>query len=463
MPLYKFTNNDLFQNQIKTYPQQEFVIYSGSVYHNNKRAVAGELVWSDGSTTGSNVTHVPTGHVNLYELNVDRDEDAHDWNTGVDADGDGIEEGAGTKTMIFPFITKEGTLMSFSTVSTTTFQSFAYGTMMTSSYPLSGGLAIDQIAPVSSVAPLYDPTYFGTDTPECGGTASSMPRRRVRALKNIFNYYKRLSPHYGYIMNSSGVGMSWNKEEQQMTLVNVPSIFYGSAIKRGTVDLKFYVSGTLIGQLQDIKQNGELIEITSSNAAYSGSVAGVVLYNEGIICLTGSWDISDESDDGAGAERHTDYYSTCAAWPDPKAEVSPAWVYWGTTGSSYDTDTLVPSSSFTLSFSGTNYVPVVTMMAHAPKNELNHSNNPTFVEYGQSIEEIASTGSKHYYERDNLTITNTVKTPYNDPSGSFRKQTWISKVGIYDKDRNLIGIAKLATPLKKTEEREYTFKLKLDF
>ena len=445
MPLYKFTNNDLFQNQIKTYPQQDFVIYSGSIYHNHKQPVAG-LITDTSGNTNDNVTHVPTGHVNLYELNVDRAEIDHNWNTGVDADGDGIEEGAGVKTMVFPFITKEGTLMSFSTVSTTTFQSFPYGRMMTSSYPLSAGLAIDQVAPVSALG--------GTDTPECGGTASAFPRRRVRALKNIFNYYKKLSPHYGYEMSKPGVGLEWNKEEQQMALVGVPSIFYGSSIKRGTVNLKFYVSGTLLGVLKDSKENGELIQSGGLDSTHDGKIAGVVLYNEGIICLTGSWDL-----DGT----HTDYYSSCGAWPDPKATVSPAWVYWGTTGSSDDTDTLVPSSSFTMAFSGTNYVPVVTMMAHAPKVELNHSNNPTFVEYGQSIAEVPSTGSKHYYERDNLVIANTVKTPYNDPSGSFRKQTWISKIGIYDKDRNLIGIAKLATPLKKTEEREYTFKMKLDF
>ena len=47
-------------------------------------------------------------------------------------------------------------------------------------------------------------------------------------------------------------------------------------------------------------------------------------------------------------------------------------------------------------------------------------------------------------------------------TGSFKKQTYISKVGIYDDQRRLIGIAKLANPVRKTEDREYTFKLKLD-
>ena len=42
------------------------------------------------------------------------------------------------------------------------------------------------------------------------------------------------------------------------------------------------------------------------------------------------------------------------------------------------------------------------------------------------------------------------------------EQTFISKIGIYDEERNLIAVANLATPVKKTEDRALTFKLKLD-
>ena len=45
---------------------------------------------------------------------------------------------------------------------------------------------------------------------------------------------------------------------------------------------------------------------------------------------------------------------------------------------------------------------------------------------------------------------------------NFKKTTYISSVAIYDEKKNLIGIAKLATPVKKTEDIEYTFKMKLD-
>ena len=42
------------------------------------------------------------------------------------------------------------------------------------------------------------------------------------------------------------------------------------------------------------------------------------------------------------------------------------------------------------------------------------------------------------------------------------RQTFISKIGIYDENKNLIAIAKLATPLRKEEKDEFVFKLKLD-
>ena len=113
-----------------------------------------------------------------------------------------------------------------------------------------------------------------------------------------------------------------------------------------------------------------------------------------------------------------------------------------------------------MEFEGTQYVPTITMFANADKAELNYSNNPTYLVHSQSM--IPSTGSYIYVEPQ-LTIKNTVQTPYPDPTGSFKKITYISKIGVYDNMGNLIGIASTATPVKKTEDLDYTFKLKLDF
>ena len=100
------------------------------------------------------------------------------------------------------------------------------------------------------------------------------------------------------------------------------------------------------------------------------------------------------------------------------------------------------------------------MFATAPKGELNQSSNPTFVTYSTSS--TAVTGSKQYAQAPKRLVKNVVSSSYHHPTASFEKTTYISKVGIYDKDRNLIGIAKMATPVRKTVERDFTFKIKLD-
>jgi hypothetical protein len=61
-----------------------------------------------------------------------------------------------------------------------------------------------------------------------------------------------------------------------------------------------------------------------------------------------------------------------------------------------------------------------------------------------------------------MEIKNTVKYKYENYVGDLEKQTYISKIGIYDENKNLIAIAKLARPIKKSENRSLTFKLKLD-
>jgi len=71
------------------------------------------------------------------------------------------------------------------------------------------------------------------------------------------------------------------------------------------------------------------------------------------------------------------------------------------------------------------------------------------------------TGAYQYIERD-MVIRNTVSASFNEPTASFKKITYISKVTIYDEFKNIIGIATVATPVKKTEQRDLTFKLKLD-
>jgi len=410
MSFYKFEQNDIFNNRLKTHPRIHFLIADTKTFYNK------EILAQNTHGATKTVTHVPQGNISLYEMNVNRDESTHDPEND-------------NPSLIYPFITKQGSLTSFKTVSTETFHTFGFGDKMSGSYPLS-----------SSIVTEYFP-------------ASDSVRRKVKALKNVFNFYKGHSPHYAY--SSENATGTWDKSTQAVKLVSVPAIFYGSSIKKGTVKMNFYVTGSLIGTLEDKKRNGELIQ-TLPNDANAGKVAGVVLYNEGFVSITGSWDIIDT---------YTDEFI------EDTVNVAPKWLFWGNKdfASPSTPASFCPSSSWSLECKGTNYVPVMTMLAHAPEGELNHSNNPTFIKFGQqdASTELGNCAfeqeNKKFDQNKEKEIANVVKSFYPNTSGSFEKVTYISKIGIYDEHKNLIAVAKLATPVKKTESRAYTFKMKLDF
>jgi len=389
MPYYEFKDKDILRNTLKTHPEYQFNIYSGSIYLNNQYNISGAHV--------NNVTMVPSGFVSLYELNIDRTSDDK----------------------IYPFITKDGNFTSIGTVTNAEYNSsFQYGDVISGSYPMSASIVRQR---------------FVTGH---GDSATS----RITALKNTLNYYTYLSPAYQY---SSSLG---DKAQQEINLISIPSIFFDSGIKPGSVDLKFYITGTLVAQATDKNKNGELFQVTGSTYAQangSNSVAGVVLYNEGFVLLTGSWDITEASYDFGDITR-------VASWRDFAAGAN----------DNQDT-TLTLSASFQFNFKGTNEISTLAMYAIAPKGNLNHSSNPTYRLYESAS--LAPRSERHaYVESPNIPMANTISSSFCNFSASFKKQTFISKIGIYDDDRNLIAVANLATPVKKTEDRALTFKLKLD-
>ena len=603
MSYYKFEQNDIFTNRIKTHPRSYFLI------HNNQMFYKDVMRKDTHVTSNESILDIPQGHISLYELNVNR----------IDGDGD--------SNLIHPFITKQGTLGSFKTVSTESFQAFDYGQEISGSYPLASTISTD---------------YYSKSAPQ----KVFQDRSRIQALRNTFNYYKPLSRHYAYETTE------WNKDDQDIKLVSIPSIFFGSSIKKGSVKMNYYIEGEKVATLEDKNRNGELIQtfgqfgtaasssaqatsatasiqlnfdnfynpntpwnadgakiiltdaeqttrtfvlqdtdgypptgepneageivvqlppktadqqaglesmatsivdainsdfsdikITAENSdpvreltiyltqdipgsagetqiqyiktprlgaggnpldaeyegamsddvfsgsedssplpqptesEHNGKIAGVVLYNEGFVALTGSWDLSNT----LGGE-----------FVSGQDEESPKWKHWG------EKDRLDPidpdfakSSSWDIEFLGTNYIPTMTMFAHAKQADLNYSNNPTFIDYedrndGDPYKVITQEmiddptlnfsqddfgkanfsdgGSvKKFVEDKDLHIANVTQTPYAGASGSFEKITYISKIGIYDENKNLIAVAKLATPVKKTESRQYTFKMKVDF
>ena len=385
---HKFGINDVFYNRLKAHPQNEFFIWESKVYYNEESV-------ESGSFTGS-VPFANVGFINLLEMNVDRN--------------------ASSTGFIYPYVIKTSSRKKLRTIKSTDFdRNFSYGDRITGSYRMSSSIGRQ---------------YFATGLLGSSNFTGS-------SLKNTFNYHQRMSPYFAY----SSSALSLDKSSEKSCLLTVPSIFYGSSMKKGTIDLKFSITGTTIGRLQDTRKNGELVQTGPAGSTGSGSIAGLVMYDEGFIYLSGNWDLDTPSYTFDGAT------------------VTPKWVHYA--GGANDGTATDASASFNLSFSGTNYVPNITMMAHAKKGELNHSNNWSYLTHGQNSSLTTRTSSATY-EEQNLTIKNVVSSAYADPTGSFEKTTYVSKIGIYDDDKNLIGIASLAKPVKKTKDRELTFKLKLD-
>ena len=143
-------------NVVVSNPSYEFLLCTSSVFLQNRKT--------------DNI-NVPNGNLSLYELNVNR-----------------------TTNKIYPFITKNGTLDSFKTISTTNFNSFAYGDVLSGTYELTSTISTQ---------------YYGVGD----------SRPQINALKNTLNYYYKVSKKYKYDTNFSTGALSQ---------ISVPSIFYGS-------------------------------------------------------------------------------------------------------------------------------------------------------------------------------------------------------------------------------------------
>jgi hypothetical protein len=420
MSFKKFGDSDVMRNTMRAYPNSDFLIYDGNVYYNQRPDQVGDR--------NTRVRNVENGFVSLYELNIDRPEVATGRYIGPSAVPEGGEPDTriADTARIYPYISKDSAGASFKTVGATTYNNeFSAGDILTGKYPFSASITREYIPTPYASTSSYNTSYV--------------------AIRNALNHNNIRSEHY--TVSSSG---NWNKNTQVLNMINVPSIFYGSKIKPGSVRLEWYYTGSLLAVVSDLNQNGELIQFSSSyNTAYDNKVAGVVLYDEGIILLTGSWDLNS---------------STMRVGVAPTGVQKPKWIYFGAGANDGNTRAATAASfgngSYKLSFKGITETQVLTMFAKAKKGEVNYSNNPSFLQYNQ--QKIFNTSSNVYQEKSDLQLVNFVSSSYTDYNAPFKRQVYISRIGIYDKNRNLIGIATMGSPVLKQDDQELAFKLKID-
>ena len=402
MSYKKFSRDDVFHNTIVAHPEIEFFVYDRNVFLNRESAVSGNY--------SNLVKHVSQGHVSLHEININRP----------------------SGELVYPFLTKEGSRTAFKTISTSTFMDssqFSFGDNMTAGYPLS-----------ASISRIYIPSGAETDVlnfqnPQ--GTSAHVNKKYIRALENPIQHSDQLNTFFSY----GSLGTS------NVNLVCMPSIFYGSEIEKGSVQLDFYITGALNARVQDTNKDGRLIQTHGSG---SGRTVGIALYDYGIFVLTGSWSLH---------ATHQDKYFN-------NTNSSPSWLSFGTginepgAASSKTAHNVSDHPQYLVKAKGTNRIPTLTMMAHAKTGELNFSHNPTFI---QNENQLSSSVSAKSFSETPGKIKSIKKSNFAGHVEPFENTTYISKIGIYDEDKNLIAIATLANPVKKTELKEYTFKLRMDF
>ena len=456
MPLYEFKKDDILFNTIKTYPRNKFFIYNGKVYYQDSNTVSG--------SNTENITGVPSGYVSLYNYNIDRVQ--QDTGRVIGNSSSLGYDNVKDLNVIYPWIVKSTDGYSFKSQKEENYNITPDGSVLTGSYFLSSSIKRifisssyeqDSINYNRNKYALY--TASNPQATEKEIIENLLPQyvenSQLHSLRQIFDSYSWMSSIFSF--DSGAYGAS-SKLQQETNLISIPSIFYGNKIKKGSVTLKYFITGTLVATAQDIKQNGELVQTYSLlNPTNTGSTVGGVMYKHGFMFLY---------DTASLATQQLGYRNTSST-------LTSSWIHWGVGAGDYDvytpteyfpfkapiTGSNLVSASYSLEFSGTNYVPNYTYFANAPKGDLNWSNNPTYLQHLTTSSFISS--STRFVQTDRQ-IKNVLSSSISTYSASFENVTYINRVNLYDDMGNLIGIAKTSKPIKKTEDTDFTFKLKLD-
>lgn len=196
-----------------------------------------------------------------------------------------------------------------------------------------------------------------------------------------------------------------------LRMFNVPSIMYGTQIATGSVEIvcRTY-SGPDVSMVRVLKDDGR------GGLYISGSVCSSSLENK-------------ESYKGVEWNKvgNVFYGEGLIVIKDP------ALFDLGFN----DTTTAHPTDILSVSFRGENRIPTVSLMCRANAGEFNASNNETWSEYDPDI-------GKHVIK-------------------DVEQKTYITAVGLYDENYKLVGVAKLASPIRKKLNHQLNIRLRMDF
>lgn len=426
MSYKKFSKDDIFISRVKTYPKYSFFVHSGSVYINNM-----PLIPDTKTPPAPTFLNIDEGHISLHELNIGEARPNHSF-IKAQLEHDSYKN-----------VFKKDVINLLGKTPTGSIFNPSIGDTLTRRYPLSGSIYRTYLVPQT----LPSNYISGSDLTISSNPNGVILHPSASALKNLAHHYTIINPALkdfdDYLT-------------QEINMIKIPSVFYGSSLRKGSIDLKFFYTGSIISRCRDIRHNGQLI--ADSPPEISGSLVGHVFYNEGIMIfpkVIGPPSAVMLANHPLNNENITISYNG--------GTDNPKWIYFGT--GLYSDDHVYhsnsPSASFEINFEGTSYLNNMTMLCHMDRGEYNYSNNPTYQDLSQEKIQYFNSSSFSYGEPP-IKIKNVASSSHFKGEDDFRKVTYVTKIGIYDENDQLIMTADLARPYKKEEKDNFTFKVKYD-
>lgn len=214
------------------------------------------------------------------------------------------------------------------------------------------------------------------------------------------------------LQHSNGTSQNWGPTAsspiQRMLVVDVPSAFYGRQITPGSVRMtcRAYETFGFVRTIVDDGRGG--------------------LYLSGSVCSSSLANREDYHGVDWNKVGNVFYGEGLIVIRDP------ALLDFGRDDGAFTN----PNEVFQLTFRGDSRIPVKTLMCRIDRGEFNCSTNPTFYNTGSAGERLR----RH-------------------PSGSIRAST----VGLYNSDRELVGVARLADPVRIRPRDRINIRIRIDF
>jgi len=303
----------------------------------------------------------------------------------------------------------------------------------------------------SSANHVYDLTVgFSNDSEYSGATPNVHQEKKI----NMYNTMAQILMGYDHTgsiqkFDQDGNILAGGTKHDSCFFLNFSRLLYKDEIKKGSFSMTLGIGETWAkanntrlvitdaGAQSDYRVNspaGEYGILSASSGQTAGSLnglAGLIFYQAGIAVVTGS--VFGVQPGGMAA-------ADCIMYEPPNdGQTNPTQGHWSDqmTGSEISgTCDNIRHRLYDVSFNNTTELNSSIYFCRAHHNDFNYSANPTYL-----------TGSKIRVKN------NTLDEPVS----------YITTVGLYSADNELLAVAKVSEPLKKTPSNELTLRVRLDY